>query len=116
MTNLTIYHNPRCSKSRQTLELIRQRDIEPTIIHYLEQPPTPDELAVLVGQLSVSAHGLIRAKESQYSELGLSEETPDEELLAQMSAHPKLIERPIVTDGQRAVLGRPPENVEQLLP
>lgn len=114
MPYVRIYHNPRCSKSRATLELLRQHHIEPEIIDYLAKPPTTAELQQLLNQLNLKAHELVRRKESIFTELNL--DTADDKTLIQaMSAHPKLIERPIVTNGQKAILGRPPENILELI-
>lgn len=116
MNNLiTIYHNPRCSKSRQTLELIRQKGIEPTIVLYLETPPTNESLKKTLKQLGISARELLRKGEAEYKELNLvNPELTEDDLIAAMIATPKLIERPIVIKGETAVLGRPPENIEEL--
>lgn len=114
---LTIYHNPRCSKSRETLALISERGLSPTIVHYLDNPPDAATLATLLAQLGLSARELLRSKESEYLALGLDQPGLGEaELIAAMVSHPRLIERPIVSNGRRAVLGRPPENVLELLP
>ncbi len=116
MSNFTIYHNPRCSKSRQTLQLLEERGVAPDIILYLEQPPSKRQLKTLLGQLGIAARDLLRKSEDEYRELGLSDTTlSDEKLLDAMAAHPKLIERPIVVKDKHAVLGRPPENVLKLL-
>jgi len=116
MSDFTIYHNPRCSKSRQTLELLQQRGIEPEIVLYLEQPPTKKVLKDLVKKLSIDARDLLRRSEEEYKALNLADANlSDDELLAAMIAHPKLIERPIVVRGEHARLGRPPENVLELL-
>ena len=112
---LTIYHNPRCSKSRQTLALLQDRGIEPRIVEYLKTPPdlaTLTKLAVTLG----GARAMLRKGESEYAELGLDDAQKSEQaLLKAMHQHPILIERPIVTDGKRAVIGRPPEAVLALL-
>lgn len=111
-----IYHNPRCSKSRETLALLEERGLQPQIIKYLETPPSADELAVLVAALGGSVRDIIRVKESEYKELGLDNPTLDDTALLQaLSDHPKLIERPIVTHNGKAALGRPPENVLDIL-
>lgn len=115
MNDFTIYHNPRCSKSRQTLELLQQRGVEPAIVLYLEHPPTKKLLRELLTKLNIGARDLIRRGEEEYKALELSNPTlSDDDLLAAMVAHPKLIERPIVVKGERARLGRPPENVLEL--
>lgn len=116
MSEFTIYHNPRCSKSRQTLELLQQRGIEPDIVLYLEQAPSKKTLKALLQKLGISARDLLRRGEEQYKVLGLGEAAVSEaQLIDAMHAHPQLIERPIVVRGDRARLGRPPENILELL-
>lgn len=116
MKDWTIYHNPRCSKSRQTLALLEQHGIEPVVVLYLEQPPTKSQLKTLLKKLGLTARELVRKGEDEYRDLGLADSAlSDEKLLGAMTAHPKLIERPIVVCDERAVLGRPPENVVKLL-
>lgn len=113
---LTIYHNPRCSKSRQTLGLITERGQTPEIVLYLETAPTPAEIKDLLLKLGFDdPRQLMRRGEAIYKELSLKDETDPEALIAAMAAHPKLIERPIVIKGDKAVLGRPPESVLPLL-
>lgn len=113
---VTIYHNPRCSKSRQTLALLRERGIEPRIVEYLRTPPDAETLKRLLGLLGLGARDLLRRKEAPYKELGLDDAAKSEaELVAAMVAHPVLIERPIVVKGERAALGRPPEQVLEIL-
>ena len=113
---ITIYHNPRCSKSRQTLSILEDAGITPRIIEYLEHPPTAAELQVLGSQLGLEPSEFIRSKESAYAALDPSgSERSESQLLDAMAAEPILIERPIVVRGDTAVLGRPPENVHQLL-
>ena len=108
---LTIYHNSRCSKSRQTLELIKQNSTkELTIIEYLKQPLTQVEITQLLSLLSCKPIDMMRIKESEFKEQGLTNAS-DEQLINAMVTTPKLIERPIVSDGKRAIIGRPPENV-----
>jgi arsenate reductase (glutaredoxin) len=114
--NVTIYHNPKCSKSRRALELIRGRGIEPTIIEYLEQPPSASELEDLLKKLGLEPRALIRTGEADYEASGLAAPTlTREQLVAGLAAHPRLIERPLVVNGSRAVVGRPPEKVLELL-
>ncbi len=112
---LTIYHNPRCSKSRQTLTLLQEHGVEPRIIEYLKTPPdiaTLSRLAVALG----GARTMLRKSEAEYTELGLGDAKRTEAaLLKAMHEHPILIERPIVTDGKRAAIGRPPEAALALL-
>ncbi|SNB56487.1 arsenate reductase [Marinobacter sp. es.042] len=111
-----IFHNPRCSKSRQTLELLTERGIEPEIIRYLETPPTEQELMDILNALDLSPRELMRTNEKEYKEQGLnSPDLSDEQLIAAMVATPKLIERPIVIANGKAALGRPPENVLSIL-
>jgi len=113
---VTIYHNPRCSKSRQTLALLRERGIEPRIVEYLRTPPDAETLTRLLGLLGLGARDLLRRKEPPYKELGLDDAGKSEaELVAAMVSHPVLIERPIVVKGARAALGRPPEKVLEIL-
>lgn len=113
---ITIYHNPRCSKSRQTLELIQQQGIEPEVVLYLQTPPSAQQLKKLAKALNMKPAQFVRKGEAQYKELGLNEGSPTDKILYEaMAAHPKLIERPIVVKGETAVLGRPPENVLSLL-
>ncbi len=116
MTQVTIYHNPRCSKSRQTLALLEEHGVEPEVVLYLEDAPSKTTLESLLGKLGLSARELMRRKENVYAELKLDEPTLSEDaLLEAMSAHPILMERPVVVSGARAVIGRPPENVLELL-
>jgi arsenate reductase len=111
-----LFHNPRCSKSRGALELLRERGIEPQIVAYLDQPPSPAQLRELLGQLGLPARALLRTGEDEYASLGLADPALDDEaLIAAMAAHPRLIERPIFVHGGRAVIGRPPELVLTLL-
>ena len=112
---ITLYHNPRCSKSRQALELLKARGETPVVVHYLETPPDADTLKSLLRALGLPARKLLRTGEVEYRELGLDDPAlGDDALVAAMAAHPRLIERPIVVSGQRAVIGRPPETVLEL--
>lgn len=113
--SLEIYHNPRCSKSRQTLALIEEHGEKPTIIRYLDQPPSAETLAEILNKLNISAEQLIRKTESIYKENYKGKTFTEAEWIDIMVKHPKLIERPIVIKGNKAVLGRPPENVIALL-
>ena len=114
--SLTIYHNPRCSKSRQTLKLIEDAGINVEIVHYLDNLLSKADISALLFKLGFSsARQLMRSGESIYKELNLKLETEESRLLAAMSANPKLIERPIVVKGNKAILGRPPENVLEFL-
>ena len=116
MKKLTIYHNPRCSKSRETLALIQQHNIEPSIVLYLETPPSTTELASLLARLRLKPRDLLRQSEPEYKTLLLNNMAlSDIALINAMVKHPKLIERPIVATAQKAVIGRPPENVLELI-
>lgn len=116
MTDYTLFHNPRCSKSRQTLALLEDNGIQPTIVKYLDDTPDAATLKTLVKKLGLpSAHDLVRNKEADYKTAGLSAESSDDEVIAAMVQYPKLIERPILVRGNKAVLGRPPENALNLL-
>ncbi|BFM20992.1 arsenate reductase (glutaredoxin) [Gilvimarinus japonicus] len=113
---LSIYHNPRCSKSRQTLALLEERGLTPEIIKYLDTPPAPAELKAVIGKLGISPRELLRTGEAEYKELGLADASlSNTALINAMCQHPKLIERPIVINDTRAKLGRPPEQVLDIL-
>lgn len=112
---ITIYHNPRCSKSRQTLKLIQDKGHEPEIIEYLKSPPSAGRLREILKMLGISAYGLLRTKEKEFSELGLSDSSTEKEIIDALIKYPKLMERPVVIKGHKAVLGRPPENVNKLI-
>jgi arsenate reductase len=113
---VTIYHNPRCSKSRQALSILEDAGITPRVIEYLDNPPTAGELQVLGNQLGLEPSEFIRSKEAAYASLDPpGSERSQSQLLDAMAAEPILIERPIVVRGDTAVLGRPPENIHQLL-
>ena len=114
--NVKIYHNPQCSKSRQTLRILRERGIEPEIIEYLKTPPSADELTTILGLLGMAPRELMRRGEKAYKEQGLAGiGLSDRKLIAAMAANPILIERPIVLAGGKAALGRPPESVLAIL-
>ncbi len=113
---VTLFHNPRCSKSRQTLELLRNRGLEPTIIEYLKTPPSAAQLADLLDKLGLEPRALMRRSEAAYREAGLDNPALDRDTLIQaMVTHPVLIERPIVVVNGKAAIGRPPENVLSIL-
>lgn len=117
MTELTLYHNPRCSKSRSALELLEGRGLAPTIIRYLETPPTAAELQDVLNKLGIAPRQLLRTGEVEYKQLNLADpDLSDEQLIEAMVAHPRLIERPILVAGDRATVGRPPEKVLEILP
>ena len=113
---ISIFHNPRCSKSRATLALLQEQGVEPEIRLYLESPPDANELGSILQKLGKSPRELMRKGESEYRELGLNDETlSDDELIQAMVSAPKLIERPIVLANGRAAVGRPPESVLDIL-
>src|SRR4249919_3943747 len=105
-----IYHNPRCSKSRETLALLREHGVEPEIIDYLETPPSAAEVEELLGKLGCEPHALLRTKEEPYARLKLSAKSSRAEVAQAIAREPVLLERPIVVVSQRAAIGRPPEN------
>jgi len=112
--SVTIYHNPRCSKSRQTLELIREKGVEPQIVEYLDTPPSAAELKDILSKLGMSAAQIVRKKEAK--EEGIDVEALDNDALIEaLAAHPRAIERPIVVKDAKAVMGRPPQNVIDLI-
>ncbi|MGO1542489.1 MAG: arsenate reductase (glutaredoxin) [Luteimonas sp.] len=111
-----LYHNPRCSKSRGALELLHERGIEPQVVRYLETPLDAAALRGLVQRLGIAPRELLRKGEDEYASLGLADPTlGDADLIAAMAAHPRLVERPILVRGDRAVIGRPPETVLDLV-
>jgi len=113
---VTIYHNPRCSKSRETLALLQSKGIEPTVIEYLKTPPTEATLKTLLKQLGIKPRQLLRTKEEAFKAAGLDRAAvTDAQIVAAMARHPVLIERPIVVANGRASLGRPPEAVLAIL-
>ncbi|GFM72481.1 arsenate reductase [Pseudomonas cichorii] len=117
MTDLKLYHNPRCSKSRGALELLQARGLTPDIVLYLETPPDAAQLRDLLTKLGIGPRQLLRSGEDDYKALSLADPSlSDEQLIAAMVSHPKLIERPILVAGDKAVIGRPPENILELLP
>jgi len=114
--SVTIYHNPRCSKSRKTLELLRERGIEPAVVEYLQQPPSADELDRILTLLGKQPRELLRTKEAAYAGAGLDDASLDRQaLIRSMVENPSVIERPIVVSGDRAAVGRPPESVLDIL-
>ena len=117
MTDLTLYHNPRCSKSRGALELLEARGLTPTVVRYLETPLDATHLERLLGKLGITARQLLRTGEDEYKELNLADESLSQaQLIAAIAAHPKLMERPILEAGEKAVIGRPPEKILEILP
>jgi arsenate reductase (glutaredoxin) len=113
---VTLYHNPRCSKSREALNLLREQGQEPDVVLYLETPPNAKTLKALLVKLGINARDLLRKGEDAYKELNLADEKLSEAaLIKAMVENPNLIERPIAINGNKAVIGRPPENVLQII-
>ncbi|NOZ74297.1 MAG: arsenate reductase (glutaredoxin) [FCB group bacterium] len=116
MAEIQIYHNPRCRKSREGLQFLRDHGVEPVIIDYLKNPPTANELKALSVKLGIKPREFIRRTEAEYKALDLKPHLDEDDLLFDaMASHPKLIERPIVVNGNRAVVGRPAEAILALL-
>ncbi|KFZ38459.1 arsenate reductase [Shewanella mangrovi] len=116
MANVTLFHNPRCSKSRQALALLEENGVTVTVVEYLKQPPSEAQVQWLLERLQCSARELMRTKEAEYKEQGLDDvQLTEAQLIAAMVATPKLIERPIAINGDKVVVGRPPENVLDIL-
>jgi len=116
MTDLTLYHNPRCSKSRGALELLEARGLTPSVVRYLETPLDAAQLERLLGKLGITARQLLRTGEDEYKDLNLADESLSQaQLIAAIAAHPKLMERPILEAGEKAVIGRPPEKILEIL-
>ena len=113
---VTLYHNPRCSKSRATLALLQDRGLEPDIVPYLETPPDQAALRNIIAKLGISPRELLRTSEKEYGELGLADPAlSDDQLIEAMCSHPRLIQRPIVLHAGKARIGRPPESVIDIL-
>ena len=116
MKNITIWHNPRCSKSRQALALLDENGTQKEVVKYLETNPTKEEIKKVLAMLGFeSAREMMRTKEDIYKELNLKEEKDEEKLIEAMAQHPKLIERPIIIKGDKAIIARPPELVNEFL-
>lgn len=115
MAEFTVYHNPRCSKSRQALKLLEDRDVEIEVIRYLEQPPSLSELLDIQKRLGLPATEMVRTNEAVYKERFKGADLTDYELLEVVASYPKLLQRPIVIRGNRGVIGRPPETIHELL-
>jgi len=116
MSDVEIWHNPRCSKSRQALKLLEERGVSPKVVKYLEDPPSAPKLTKVLKMLGMEPRDLMRKKEAPYRELGLGDESrTKKELVQAMVENPILIERPVVIRGDRALLGRPPEKALDLL-
>jgi len=113
---LIIYHNPSCSKSRETLQILENNNLTPTVIEYLDQPPSPQELTKIIEMLGVSARDLLRTNEQIYADAKLDNDTlSGDEIIAAICEHPVLLQRPIVVSGERAVIGRPPTKVMDII-
>ena len=115
MANVTIWHNPRCSKSRNAVTLLEEKGIDAEVVKYLDTPPSREELVAVLKMLGISARELMRTKEAIYKELNLKEETDEDKLIDAMVENPKLIERPVVIKDGKAAIGRPIENIIDLL-
>jgi arsenate reductase len=114
--SVTIYHNPKCSKSRQTLALLQERGIEPRVVEYLKTPPSVAELDAILSKLGIEPRALLRTQEDAYEQAGLDDaKLTRQQLIARMVANPSVIERPIVVTERGAAIGRPPENVLAIL-
>jgi arsenate reductase len=113
--DVVLYHNPRCAKSRETLQLLREHGVEPRIVKYLEDPPSQKRVLELIDMLGVAPAQILRTREKEYKELGLSAQSSKTEVARAIAAHPVLLERPIVVHGGKARLGRPPERVLEIL-
>ncbi len=111
-----LWYNPRCSSCQRALALLREKGIEPELRRYLEEPPTAAELEDLLRRLGLPAHAVARTKEDEYQVLRLSERTPHDGLVQAFVHHPRILERPILVHGDRAVVARPPERVLELVP
>jgi len=111
----TIWHNPRCSKSRAGLKYLEEKGIDHEVIRYLDTPPSVEELTEVLQKLGMVPRELMRTKEAIYRELGLKDVTDDAALIAAMAEHPKLIERPVVIRGNKAVVARPAERIDEVL-
>lgn len=116
MAKVTIYHNPRCTKSRQTLALLRDHDVEPTVVEYLKEPLDAAGLRRVLKKLGIKPAELLRRKEAVFKDLGLKDQLDDDDaVIAAIAEHPVLMERPIVVSGNKARIGRPPEQVLEIL-
>ncbi len=114
MTNTEIWHNPRCSKSRQTLALLRENGIEPRVVLYKETAPDAGEISAVLAELGLPARALLRQKDAAFKALRLPADADEATLIAAMAQHPEIIERPVVRHAGKAALGRPPESVLKL--
>ncbi len=112
---VSIYHNPKCSKSRQTLALLEEQGVTPEVILYLQSPPSAKRVTEIVDMLGIEPHDLLRKKEAPYKELGLTPSSSKAAIAKAINQHPILLERPVVVVGKKAAIGRPPENVLEIL-
>jgi len=113
---LIIYHNPSCSKSRETLQILENNNLSPTIVEYLDNPPTRQELTRIIEMLGVSARDLLRTTEQVYEDAKLDREAlSEDEIITAICQHPALLQRPIVVSGDRAIIGRPPSRVLDII-
>lgn len=115
MTTITLFHNPRCSKSREALALLKEKAIDVEEIRYLDNPPTADQYKQLLTQLGRPAHDLLRVREEEYSLAKLNKDSSEQDIIAALVKYPRLLERPIAVKGNKAVIGRPPEAILALL-
>lgn len=115
MKKITIWHNPRCSKSREALKVLEENNCEAEVVKYLETNPDESEIKTILKMLGITPRELMRTKEAIYKELNLKEETNDEKLIAAMAENPKLIERPVLIKGDSAIIGRPTESIAEFL-
>ena len=116
MSTVTIWHNPRCGKSRDGVKLLEEKGVEAEVVKYLDTPPDAETVRTLVKQLRLDrAHDLVRPKEAEYKEAGLSRDADDDTVINAIARYPKLLERPVLVKGDRAVIGRPPETVLELV-
>jgi len=115
MEKIVVWHNPRCSKSRNGIKYLDEKGVEYEVRRYLDEPPTPEEIREVLRKLGMRPRELMRTKEKLYRELGLKEVEDDEKLIEAMAEHPKLIERPIVIKGEKAVVARPETRIDEIL-
>ena len=119
--SVTIYHNPRCSKSRQTLEILKENGVEPSVVEYLETPPNAETLKAILNMLNISAKQLLRTQEDEFKQAGFDKEGlkndryGEDQIIKAMITFPKLIERPIVVSNGKAIIGRPPSLVLDII-
>lgn len=116
MPTITILHNPRCSKSRQTLALLEENGVQPDVVEYLKTPLSVEEIKSLYSKLAIDeVSQMMRVKEAEFTQAGLTKDSDDEALFTAMASYPKLIERPVVINGDKAKIGRPPEAVLDII-